>query len=166
MTPEQPRGTTDVPPADEPPRDLIGRAATPVESAMLEFARQLILKSAESSQDFHKTMLEVSATFGTLITTLVPLLIWGKADTPIPAVEGWILLIPSLLMLLSSVVFAVGYYPRHREMRLNVPAEILKTRQDILRQRQLLAGIGMGLFCAALLLVMVLVVLVRRGIAA
>ncbi|MGZ5445758.1 MAG: hypothetical protein ACXW5U_31705 [Thermoanaerobaculia bacterium] len=154
------------PPAhSDEPEELVGRMPTPTESALLEFGRQLIIKSAESSQEFHKTMLEVSATFGTLITTLLPLLIWGKADTPIPFAEGWLLLLPSSLMLLSSVVFAIGYYPRHRELRLSIPTEVLKIRQEVLKSRQILAGIGMGLFCSALLLIMILVVLVRRGLA-
>jgi hypothetical protein len=74
-------------------------------------------------------MLQVSGTFGTLITILVPVLIWGQKDVKIPMPEGWLLKFPSLLMLLSSISFAIGYYPRHEQLRVNVMDEVLKARQ-------------------------------------
>ena len=92
-------------------KTLKARAPTPMEAALVDYAKQLVLKSVETSLDFHKTMLSVSATFGSAITTLVPILVWGDKDAKIPGGPGWLLLVPALVMLLSSVSFALGYYP-------------------------------------------------------
>jgi hypothetical protein len=142
---------------------LEGRPPTPTEAALLECGKQMMLKSAETALDFHKTMLGVSATFGTLVTSLTPILVWGDKDAKLPMSAGWLLIIPPIMMCLSSIVFACGYYPRHTVLNVNVIEEIREAREDVIRTRRRLAGIGLGLFVAALLLAVVLTLMMRTG---
>jgi hypothetical protein len=93
-----------------------------------------------------------------------PILIWGNKDAKLPMPEGWLLIIPPILMLLSSVVFAFGYYPRHSALNINVVDEIRKVREEVIMSRKRLAGIGLGLFSAALLLTVVLTLMLRSGV--
>lgn len=146
---------------EEKPLEVQARPLTHTELALLEFSKQILLKSTETSLDFHKTMLGISATFGTLITTLAPILVWGDKDAKIPMPAGWLLLIPSLLMLLSAVVFAIGYYPRYRQFNPNVIGEVRTIRDEVIKLRKILAGVGLGLFCSSLLLLSWLVIWLR-----
>lgn len=153
-----PRNTSEF---DQPDARLEGRAPTASEVALMEFGKQAIVTSLEKSMEFHKTMLQASATFGALITTLAPMLIWGDKDKQIPASEGWWLLIPPILMLLSSVVFACGYFPRHREVQVNVLEELKSARSRVLKQRRALAVAGMALFSVSLCSLMILIFILR-----
>jgi len=140
---------------------LEGRSPTTSEAALIEFGKKAISTSLETSLEFHKTMLQASATFGTLVTTLAPVLIWGDKDKAIPTSEGWWLLIPPVLMLLSSIAFACGYFPRHKEVQVNVLEELRKARSEVLRQRRILAVVGMALFCGSLFSLMILAITLR-----
>jgi O-antigen/teichoic acid export membrane protein len=137
------------------------RVPTQTELALLEYGKQVLIKSSETAIDFHKTMLGVSATFGTLITTVTPILIWGDKDAKIPMPEGWLLILPPLLMLLSAVAFALGYYPRYIQFNPNIVDDVRKVRERIIKSRSLLAGVGLGLFCIALLSLTCLVLWLR-----
>ena len=108
-------------------------------------------------------MLGISATFGSAITTLVPILVWGDKDAKIPSGPGWLLLVPALLMLLSSVLFALGYYPRHATLHPNEIESIRAEREALLRRRAGLAFIGLALFCASLLFLVGLVIFLKKG---
>lgn len=138
------------------------RMPTPTELALLEYGKQVLLKSVDTAIDFHKTMLGVSATFGTLITTVTPVLIWGSKDAKIPMPQGWLLIVPPLLMLLSSVVFAVGYYPRFIHFNPNVLDDVRRVREQILASRGRLARMGLGLFCVSLLSLTALILWLRK----
>jgi|GEM_PF-3461766 len=138
------------------------RNPTQAELALLEYGKQILLKSSETAMDFHKTMLGISATFGTLITSLTPILIWGSKDNKIPMPEGWLLIIPPILMLISAVVFAIGYYPRYIQFNPNIVDDIRLIRERIMKARSLLAGIGLGLFCTSILSLTFFVLLLRE----
>lgn len=142
-------------------KSLPGRLPTVNEAALIEYSKQLVSKSIDTSLDFHKTMLGVSATFGSAITTLVPILVWGDKDVKIPAGPGWLILIPALLMLLSSICFAFGYYPRHVKLNINDIEEVRKDRDSLLARRACLASIGLLLFCGALFILVALVVYLK-----
>jgi hypothetical protein len=150
--------------AEETPLQVSARQLTHTELALLEFSKQVLIKSTETSLDFHKTMLGISATFGTLITTVAPILIWGDKDAKIPMPAGWLLLIPSMLMLLSAIVFALGYYPRYRQFNPNLINEIRLIRENAIKTRKILAGVGLGLFCSSLLLLSWLVIWLRLNV--
>jgi hypothetical protein len=141
---------------------LKGRLPDTIESALIEYAKQLITKSVETSLEFHKTMLSVSATFGSAITTLVPILIWGDKDAKLPTGPGWLILVPALLMLISSVCFALGYYPRHSKLNVNDLSAVRAEKDNLLRKRAFLGAIGLGVFCASLLLLVGLVLFLRE----
>jgi hypothetical protein len=145
------------------PKTLKARLPSATEAALLEYAKQIVLKSVETSLDFHKTMLGVSATFGSAIATLVPILVWGDKDAKIPGGPGWLLIVPALLMLLSSVSFALGYYPRHATVNPNEIGSIRIERESLLKRRAFLASIGLALFCSSLLLLVGLIVFLKRS---
>lgn len=158
----------------EPPPDVVGqgneedkvlsgRVPSVIESTLIEYGKQLILKSVETSQEFHKTMLQVSATFGTLITTVTPVLVWGDRDAKVPMPEGWLLVVPPLLMLLSSMVFAFGYFPIHQSVRSNMIDDLREARRLVLLWRKRLAGLGMVLFSSALLLLIIVILGLKSG---
>lgn len=149
---------------EEKPLEVLARPLTHTESALLEFSKQVLIKSTETSLDFHKTMLGISATFGTSITTLAPILIWGDKDAKIPMPDGWLLLVPSMLMLLSAIVFAVGYYPKYRQFNPNLINEIKVIRDKAIKARKILAAVGLGLFCSSLLLLSWLIIWLRLNI--
>lgn len=130
----------------------------------MEYGKQLLLKSTETALDFHKTMLGISATFGTLVAALIPVLVWGDKEAKVPMAEGWLLILPLLLMLLSSVVFAWGYYPRHATININVIEDIKAAREKVITSRKVLAGVGLGLFSASLLLALGLALYFRANV--
>lgn len=134
------------------PQPIVGRMPTPTEATLVEYGKQLLLKSTETALDFHKTMLGISATFGTLLATLIPILVWGDKEPNVSTAEGLLLTSPLLLMLMSSVVFALGYYPRHVTININVIENIKAAREAAMKSRKVLAGVGLGLFSASLLL--------------
>jgi hypothetical protein len=145
------------------PAFLEARVPTATEVALLEYGKQVLIKSAETALDFHKTMLGISATFGTLITTVTPVLIWGEKDAKIPMPEGWLLIFPPLLMLLSAVAFATGYYPRYIQFNPNIVDDVRRVREQTLASRSRLARIGLGLFCSSLLTLTGLVLWLRQS---
>jgi hypothetical protein len=152
---------TQLPNEPPPPPTVAARLPTAGEQALVEYAKQAILKSVDVSLDFHKTMLGVSATFGTLVTSLAPLLIWGKSDSTIPHHQGWWLLLPPFLMLLSSCLFALGYFPSHQGVNPNVIEEIERLRSDVLRKRGCLAIAGLCAFACSLISAIVIVLALR-----
>ena len=137
---------------------------TPTEAALVEYGKQIFLKSTETALDFHKTMLGISATFGTLVAALIPILVWGDKEAKVPMAEGWLLVLPLLLMLLSSVAFAWGYYPRHSTININVIEDIKAAREKVITSRKVLAAIGLGLFSASLLLALGLALYFRANV--
>lgn len=145
-------------------KSLPGRLPTVNEAALIEYSKQLVSKSVETSLDFHKTMLGVSATFGSAITTLVPILVWGDKDAKIPTGPGWLVLVPALLMLLSSICFALGYYPRHSKLNINDIDEVRRDRDSLLSRRAFLASVGLLLFCGALLMLVALIIFLKRAV--
>ncbi len=137
-------------PNDTPP--LASRAPSATEAALLEWRKQQIINSVGNGSEFHKTMLTNSATFGTLVATIVPMLIWGQSAVKIPAGDRWLLLAPLVCMLASSVVFAFGYFPRREEIHANDVTDVAQARQSLLATRRRLAWGGMAFFALALVL--------------
>jgi magnesium-transporting ATPase (P-type) len=101
------------------------------EELLTEWAKSLVSSSIAVSADFHKTMLGLTATFTTLMAGTIGLLILGKTGADL-SISRWRLIIPTLLMLLSSITFCAGYYPRRVH---DVPP------QDIERIRQIRTSI-------------------------
>jgi hypothetical protein len=153
-------------PSPLPATPVVARALTLGEEALLEYGKTALVQSVANGIEFHKTMLGISATFGTLLTTLPPVLVWGDKDMKIPIAEGWLLAVPMLLMLLSSITFAMGYYPRSSILNPNVIESIAEVRARGLNARRRLAGIGLGLFVSALLLMLCLLIWLRSRIVA
>lgn len=156
-----------LPVAATPAATLVAsRLLTLGEEALLDYGKTALVQSVANGIDFHKTMLGISATFGTLLTALPSILVWGDKDVKIPNAEGWLLAIPMLLMLLSSIVFAMGYYPRSASLNPNVVESIAAVRDRGLTSRRRLAGVGLGLFVSSLLLMLCLLIWLRSRIVA
>jgi hypothetical protein len=130
--------------------DAAARIPTPTELALLEYAKQLVLTSASTIVDFNKTMLGVTASFGTLITTVIPLLIWGTGQGSIKGNDKFFILLPLALMLASAVFFALGCLPKTEMLKADVLQAIETSRAKIIGRRMTWAGLGMTLFIASL----------------
>jgi hypothetical protein len=143
--------------------EVTARMPTLVEAALADYSKQVIIKSLDNAIDFHKTMLGVSATFGTLTTTLIPILSWGSKDASIPLPEGWFLLAPPGLMLASAVCFALGYFPRSEQLNANLLEDITRFRAKALAARRRLAKFGLAFFCCSILLTVILTTIIRAG---
>jgi hypothetical protein len=141
--------------------EVAARIPTLVESALTDYTRQVIVNSLDNAIEFHKTMLGVSATFGTLTTTLIPILSWGNKDARIPLPEGWFLLAPPAFMLASAICFALGYFPRSAQLKANLLEDVGEFRAEALAARRRLAVIGLSLFCCSILLTVVLTTMIR-----
>lgn len=143
---------------EQPEQNVItARLPTSGEQALIEYRKQIILKSHEYAVEFHKTMIGVSATLGTTITTLVPILIWGDKDIKIPALVSWPLIFPPILMVISTVLFALGYYPHREDMKINDIDSVRAARDNLMKYRRNLAIFGLLAFNSSLILMVLLV---------
>lgn len=123
-----------------------GRKLTESEKAMMEFGQDLIKDSVTQTVEFHKTMLGLTATFATLMASSFAILTVGSGDQPLDGFQRFLSIVPVVLMMLSAVCFALGYYPRRLRFRANDLSEIEEVRNKVLRSRGFWAICGVALF--------------------
>ena len=140
-----------------------GRIPSPLEEALLDFGKNLVKDSVAQSVEFHKTMLGLTATFATLMASAFGILAFGSKDKPLDAFQRVFLVIPVLLMLLSSICFALGYYPRHMKIKLRVLNTIEKARDELLQARGIWAFCGILLFTLAILSLLIDIIFFNVG---
>ncbi len=138
------------------------RRASVLEEALLDFGKRLLERSVEEGVQFHRTMLGLSATFTTLMTLVLgsTLAIAPAGGRP-SAAQAAALALPVCLMLLASVCFALGYYPRRCRMQLSVARSIEEVRSRLIRLRYRWAVVGVTLFVLSILSALAEVVLLR-----
>lgn len=107
-------------------------------------------------------MLGVSATVGTAITTVAPILLWRAGTANTTSGPDWLMLVPAVMMLFSAVCFALGYYPRHVQLDIAELNSVAVHRETILSQRTMLASVGLLFFCTSLCVFVMLVITSSR----
>jgi hypothetical protein len=130
----------------------IGRMPTLTDDVLLEFGRKLIFDSIALATEFNKTMLGLTATFTTLMASLFSLLAFGLKDVQLNSFQRLILAIPVILMLMSSVSFALGFLPQPENVNLSIINTIEAARNRLLQSKRNFAFIGTGLFCLSIIL--------------
>jgi len=143
-------------PSTESARDDIvverGRIPTPEEDALAEFAKELHKQSIETAVEFHKTMLGLTATFATLMSSAFAVVVLGIKDKQLDLFQKQTLAIPIVLMLLSSVCFALGYHPRKVHFQMKYLDTVRQARKKLIGTRRFYAILGTLLFVASILL--------------
>lgn len=132
-----------------------GRIPSPSDEVLLDFGKDLIKLSVTQSVEFHKTMLGLTATFTTLMASIFGILAFGVKDQQLGSFQRIFLVIPVILMLLSSTCFAFGYYPRIVKVNLRVLNSIEKARDKLIKTRKMFALCGIVLFNLAILSLLV-----------
>jgi hypothetical protein len=131
--------TVDAEPANGKEETIVvarGRIPSPLEETLIDYGKDLIKDSVTQSVEFHKTMLGLTASFSTLMASAFGILAFGLNDKQLDNFQRAFLVVPVLLMLLSSVCFALGYYPRSMKLRLRVINTIEDTRNKLLQTRR------------------------------
>ncbi|MET0396979.1 MAG: hypothetical protein ABW277_09175 [Longimicrobiaceae bacterium] len=121
------------------------------DTILLKYGEALVLSSTAQAVDFHKTMLTLTATFATLIASAAGLVIWGDSDYKPGLFERLFLAVPVILMLLSSICFASGFFPRYKEIYLSSPTSIENALGSLMSSRRWWAVGGFLLFASSLL---------------
>jgi hypothetical protein len=138
-----------------------GRMPSPLEEVLIDFGKNLIKDSVTQSIEFNKTMLSLTATFATLMASTFGILVLGLKNKLPGAFQRTFLIIPVLMMLLSSICFALGYYPRHLKIRLQILKSIEEARDRLLRERRVWAFCGVLFFTLAILTLLIGILLIN-----
>jgi hypothetical protein len=122
--------------------DVLG----PSQVALIELGKDLIKDSINQSRDFHKTMLGLTATFSTLMASTFSIFVVGFANQQLNSLQRTFLVVPVILMLLSSVFFALGYYPRSTQIVLEDLTHVSQILENALKSRKAFALLGVVSF--------------------
>jgi hypothetical protein len=132
-----------------------GRTPTAIEEILFEFAKESIKNSVSQSIEFNKTMLSLTATFATLMATIFGLVGTGSTvlilNLPLRSSLGFSV----LLMLLSSICFAIGYYPQPIKINPHIVSTIKITRDKLILSRRRWSFFGIVFFCNSILALLV-----------
>jgi hypothetical protein len=135
------------------------RELTSSEEALMEFSKKLVIESVSQALDFNKTMLQLTATFATLMATVFGVLVLGGSAQLLSQFQRILLGIPIFVMLISSICFALGYYPRYGDMRPDDLTDIREKRNHLLRWRVTYAVVGVVMFILSVISLMVVIAL-------
>jgi hypothetical protein len=129
---------------------------TPLDEALLDVGKDLIKESVNQSREFHKTMLGLTATFSTLMASFFVILAIGVTNTPLKldTIQRIFLIVPVFLMLISSLFFALGYYPRSTNIAIEDLTEVAIIVENVLKNRKLFALLGLLSFILAIILLL------------
>jgi hypothetical protein len=144
-------------------RDVGTDLLYPSDEGLIDVGKALIKDSITTNVEFHKTMMQFSVTFVTLITTVFLLVTFGSSSTSttLTVYQRDLIAIPIILMLLSCCCFVMGYYPRNRPINVGVIESIKDTRDELLEIRHSWAFWGVLLFCLSIILLFFVAVLAR-----
>lgn len=150
-------GSSDKEQASDESRIVVprGRKLLPSEETLLELGKDLVKDSVTQALEFHKTMLGLTATFATLMASSFAILTLGSKDQPLDSFQRASLVVPVLLMLVSTICFALGYYPRRVKLRLQDLTTIKKARTRLLRPRGFWAVCGVLFFILSIVSLLV-----------
>lgn len=125
-------------------------AVTPHNRALYEAGKTLLIESISTGKEFCKFMISVS-------TGAIPIYL-GLLKFVLPesfTFSIWqitLATVPTILFLIASVVFAVGYFPRSGRLSLDIVDEIERERTRMIRIRTILGWAGFSIFLIGVLI--------------
>ena len=129
---------------------------TPHNEALYEAGKKLLTESITVGRDFCKSMISINTG---AIPIYLGILVFLLPDGYLLGIQrGIIIIIPALLYLLATTIFAFGYLPRTGEFSLDIVDEIAKERQIAISQMK--RFIYTGFFCFAVATAMAITVII------
>lgn len=133
---------------------------TPTNQAIYEAGKAMLVDSVGIGRDFCKFMIGTSMGAIPIYLALVKFVLPEKY---VPTVlVGLAALIPAVLFLTAGVVFLIGYFPQAALASLDIPDEIERERRATIRRRHRLSIAGFAVFCAAVLVGVIITVWLLR----
>jgi hypothetical protein len=122
---------------------------TPHNKALYEAGKKLLVDSVDVGREFCKFM--TTTTLGAIPVYLALLKLVLPKNYSLQACDEAKILVPALLFLVSSIVFAFGYFPRKGQLSLDLVVEIERERSGTIHRRQRFAVVGFSLLCIGVL---------------
>ncbi len=119
-------------------------AVTPHNRALYEAGKKMLSDSLSIGADFCKSMISTSS--GAIAVYLGFFVYVLPKDYRIPWPDNLLVLGPAIGFLISSLIFALGYFPRTGKFSLDIPEQIDKARRETITKRAKLARCGFGTF--------------------
>jgi hypothetical protein len=126
------------------------KALTPHSKALYEAGKALLIESMEVGREFCKFMVGSSAGAIPVYLGLLKFLLPERYSLTVR--QALILTGPTLLFLLASAIFAIGYFPTSSVIALDLPEDIDRARTASIVRRRKHAFWGFVVFAGACLL--------------
>jgi len=130
---------------------------TPHNEALYEAGKKLLTESITVGRDFCKSMISINT--GAIPIYLGILVFLLPEDYLLGVVRGMIIIIPPLLYLLATIIFAFGYLPRTSEFSLDIVDEIAEERQLAITRMKWLIYVGFSCFSIATIVAITVIIL-------
>lgn len=128
---------------------------TPHNRALYEAGKQMLTESISTGREFCKFMITTSASALPIYIALLKLV---EPHSAAAAQTASLLVIsPCALLILSTVLFAYGYFPTRHLASLDLPAEIETARRNLIGRRKRWAAAGFSVFVVAQVLAVVVI---------
>jgi len=128
---------------------------SPHSKAIYEAGKMLLTESINIGREFCKFMITTSVgaipIYIGILTFLLP------KDYQLGLLRSVLSVLPAVIFLVATTVFAVGYLPVTSQFSLDIIEEIERERSKAIRRRRILIGIGFSLFVIGILASIVIV---------
>jgi len=131
---------------------------TPHNKALYEAGKKMLVDSIDAGRDFCKFMISLAITGIPVYIALLKLA--GAEDLRMK--RGHLLIVPPVLLLISVLVYILGYFPRSGAMSLDIVEDIDVSRSRLLRHRLVFIVIGTTLFLTGVLIAIFLLVVQKN----
>lgn len=130
---------------------------TPHNEALYEAGKKLLTESITVGREFCKSMISINT--GAIPIYLGILAFLLPKDYLLGFLKGIIIIIPALLYLLATIVFAFGYLPRTGEFSLDIVDEIAKERLIAISRMKRFIYAGFVCFVIATIMAIIVIIL-------
>lgn len=125
-------------------------AVSPHNQALYEAGKNMLVESINIGRDFCKFM--TTTTIGAIPTYLALLKLVLPKNYVLKSYDDFLFFLPAALLLVSTIVFVIGYFPQKGTLSLDLPAEIERERSATINHRQRYATCGFLVFSIAVVL--------------
>ena len=132
------------------------RELSPYSKAIYEAGKLLLNESISTGREFCKFMVTISTSaipiYLSILTFLLP------ENYRLDLIGGIIAIIPSIIFLVSTVLFVLGYFPISTNFSLEIINEIERAREATIKRRIRMIKIGFSMFIIAILTSIVVII--------